>query len=110
VPPVDDGAVVDLLFASCGIEVEIVAMAEDTALAPELTVPVAQTGHLIAMKLLSDAPRRPQDRVDLVRLFQESTAADLAVAAEAVALIQSRGFARGRDLGAAVAQLGRDLD
>ena len=61
VPPVDAGAVIDLLFASCGIEPEIVAAAERTALAPGLAVSVARTGHLIAMKLLSESPQRPQD-------------------------------------------------
>lgn len=109
VSPIDASAIVDLLFASCGIEAEIVASAEDTAIASKLTVPVAQIGHLIAMKLLSESPQRPQDRVDLVRLVQESDESDRAVAAEAVALIEARGFARDRDLAASLAELVRGL-
>ena len=110
-PPdgVSAGAGVDLLFASCGIEPEIVAAAEHIQLAPGLTLPVAQTGHLIAMKLLSDSPQRPQDRVDLVRLLQHADESDLASAESAVALIERRGFARGRDLTALLAELRQSL-
>jgi len=109
VPPIDTGVVVDLLFASCGIEPEIVAAAENIALAPGLIVPVALSGHLIAMKLLSESPRRPQDRVDLVRLCQHIAPADVAIAEAAVALIESRGFARDRDLVVALQRLCRDI-
>ncbi len=109
VPPVDAGAVIDLLFASCGIEPEIVAAAESTALAPGLAVPVARAGHLIAMKLLSYSPQRPQDRIDLVRLVQHIDAAELALATAAVALIDARGFSRGRNLGALLEELRDDL-
>lgn len=38
------GALVDLLFASSGIEPEIVAAAENLRILPKLTVPVARTG------------------------------------------------------------------
>ena len=110
VPPVDAGAVVDLLFASCGIEPEIVAAAEHTALAPGLAVPVARTGHLIAMKLLSEVPQRPQDRVDLVQLVRHIDAAEIALAEAAVALIEARGFSRGRDLVALLEDLRTDLE
>ena len=110
VPPVDAGAVVDLLFASCGIEPEIVAAAEHTALAPGLAVPVARTGHLIAMKLLSEVPQRPQDRVDLVQLVRHIDAAEIALAEAAVALIEARGFSRGRDLVALLEDLRNDLE
>ena len=92
------GAVIDLLFASCGIEPEIVDAAESIDLAPGLTVPVARSGHLIAMKLLSDAPDRPQDRVDLVSLLGNASATEISRAQAAAELISERGFARGRDL------------
>lgn len=42
----------DLLFASSGIEHEIVAAADPLEVLPDLTVPVARTGHLIALKPL----------------------------------------------------------
>jgi hypothetical protein len=48
-----DDAVVDLLFASCGIEPEVVAAAEAVELFAGLIVPVATVGHLIALKVLA---------------------------------------------------------
>ena len=57
----EEGVVVDLLFASSGIESEICREADRLELGPGLTVPVAQAGHLVAMKLLALAPDRPQD-------------------------------------------------
>lgn len=54
--------VIDLLFASSGIEPEVVAEADPIELLPNLTMAVARTGHLIALKVLSrDDLRRPQD-------------------------------------------------
>ena len=58
--------VVDLLFASSGIEPEIARSAEPTEIVPGLTLPIATTGHLIALKLLArDDQSRPQDLADL---------------------------------------------
>ena len=54
-----EGVVVDLLFASSGIEPEICRHAERLEVVRGLTVPVAQAGHLVAMKLLAVAPDRP---------------------------------------------------
>ncbi len=45
--------IVDLLFASSGIENEIVAGADCPEVLPRLTVPVAATPHLIALKVLA---------------------------------------------------------
>ena len=62
----DTGIVVDLLFASSGIEPEIVAAAQPLEVVAELRVSVARTGHLIAMKLLArDDRHRPADADDL---------------------------------------------
>jgi hypothetical protein len=64
------GAVVDLLFASSGIEPEVVAAADWIEVVPGFTVPVARLGHLIALKVLArDDRTRPQDRVDLAALL-----------------------------------------
>src|SRR5215472_767 len=50
--PLSEGdVVVDLLFASSGIEPEIGRAAEMTDVVPGLCLPVAMTGHLIALKL-----------------------------------------------------------
>ncbi len=91
--------VIDLLFASSGIEPELVDAAERLELLSNLTIPVARTGHLIALKVLSrDDVARPQDIVDLRALLRSASRADLARAREAVALIVARGYHRGRDL------------
>jgi predicted nucleotidyltransferase len=94
----DDGVVVDVLFASSGIEGEIVQHADVLAIGPGLRVPVAAIGHLIALKLPSrDDEVRPLDRADLA-LVRAAQPADLEQARAAVALIQRRGFQRDRDL------------
>lgn len=94
-----DGVIVDVLFASSGIEPEIVAMAEPLEVLPGLIVPVAQTGHLLALKVLArDDESRPQDAIDLRTLLEVASADDREVASTAVALITQRGFHRDRDL------------
>jgi predicted nucleotidyltransferase len=56
------GVIVDLLFASSGIEPELVARATRLGIIAGLEVPVASIGDLIALKVLSrDDDRRPQD-------------------------------------------------
>ena len=91
--------VVDLLFASSGIEAEIVAEAEPLELLPNLRMSVARVGHLIAMKVLSrDDVRRPQDLVDLRGLLRVAGEDELTRARQALALIAARGYHRGRDL------------
>ena len=101
IPPgeTESGAVVDLLFASCGIEPEVVAAAESVELFRGLRVPVATIGHLIALKVLSrDDDTRPQDIIDLRALIVEATEADLAMAREGLTLITERGYDRGKRL------------
>ena len=91
--------VVDLLFASSGIEPEIVAEAEPIELLSRLRIGVARTGHLMALKILSrDDVTRPQDLVDLRTLVGVAPPAELARARQALALIAARGYHRGRDL------------
>jgi hypothetical protein len=93
------GSVIDLLFASSGIEPEIVAAADLIEVVLGLTVPVARIGHLIALKVLArDDRTRPQDRVDLAALLNRADAGVLVEARESLALVTRRGFQRGRDL------------
>jgi hypothetical protein len=93
------GIVVDLLFASSGIENEIVAEAEPMEIFAGITLPVARVGHLLVLKLLArDDRRRPQDLVDIRSLLAVATAEDIERARQAAKLIQQRGYARGRDL------------
>ncbi len=97
------GAVVDLLFASSGIEPEIVAAADTIEAVPGFSVPVARLGHLIALKVLArDDRTRPHDRVDLAALLGRADAAALDEAREALVLVGRRGFHRARDLLAAL--------
>lgn len=98
------GVVTDLLFASSGVEPEIVAAAEPLEAFSGVCVPVARVGHLIALKLLArDDQRRPQDTVDLHALLEVADATEIARAEEALDLITARGFHRGRDLREALA-------
>ena len=102
----DVEVVVDLLFASSGIEPEIAQAAEVLEISPGLVVPVATIGHLIAIKILArDDATRPQDLADLRALLGCASPADLSVAREAAALIEARGFNRGRDLRKALDEL-----
>ena len=91
--------IVDLLFASSGIETEVATQAEVIELLPGLSMPVATLGHLIALKVLSrDDTTRPQDLIDLRALLRVAPAPELARARRALALIAARGYHRGRDL------------
>ncbi len=89
---------VDLLFASAGIEQEVAAAAEPVELLPGLVVPVARTGHLIALKILSESDTRLQDRIDLQVLGAIATAADWKLARAALVLIRKRGYHRDKPL------------
>lgn len=104
-PPddVDSGAVVDLLFASSGIEREIAGRAERLEILPGLSMRVATTADLVAMKVLArDDRRRPQDADDLRTLLARATSEDLAAARRALEEIDARGFGRGKRLLAAL--------
>lgn len=93
---------VDLLFASSGIETEVVSSAERLEVLPGLTVPVATTANLIALKVLAG---RNQDLTDLGYLIPVASPADLDDARAAVKLIQTRGFNRDQDVVADLEQL-----
>lgn len=95
---------VDLLFASSGIEPEVVAAAQQLEAMPGLAVPVARLHHLIAMKVLSENDVRENDRADLRALIAVATPDDLDLAQAAVQLIHERGFARDKNLEAVLAE------
>ncbi len=101
-----DRLVTDLLFASSGIEAEIVDGADDLVIFAGLTVPVASVGHLVAMKLLArDDRRRPADADDLRALAAVAADDDWIQAQVAVELIMKRGFSRERNLAEALTRL-----
>lgn len=95
----EEGMLVDLLFASSGIEPELVAAALELDVGGAAPVRVVRAGHLVALKLLSHDPdARPQDGVDLHALRVVLDDDERARAREACALITARGCDRGRDL------------
>lgn len=93
-----EGVVVDLLFASSGVEAEIVEEAERLEVLPALSVPVARSGDLLALKVLSEGPKRPQDVVDIAALLRQASGADVQRARDIAALMVKRGYHRDRDL------------
>lgn len=99
----EDGVVVDLLFASSGIEPEVVASATVEEILPGLFVPVARTGHLIALKVLAG---REQDVRDLRWLWEAADAGERQLGFDSLDLITRRRFNRGKNL---PAELGRML-
>jgi Nucleotidyl transferase AbiEii toxin, Type IV TA system len=95
----EGGVIVDLLFASSGIETEIIRAAEGLEIIPGLIVPVARIGHLLALKALARNDRdRPQDLDDPRALLLEAEPQDLEDARVALQLIEERGYHRGRRL------------
>lgn len=100
VPPVADGAevLVDLLFASSGVESEVVAGATETVIAGDLSVPVAIAPDLLALKVLSVSDERPIDVADIQALLAVCGPAELDRTRALLALIEERGYERGRKL------------
>ncbi len=100
-PPGSDrhGVILDLLFASSGIEPEVVRTASPIEVFPDIELPVAGVGSLLALKVLArDDERRPQDAIDIRALLQSATREDLFVARRSIELIVERGYHRNRDL------------
>jgi predicted nucleotidyltransferase len=94
-----EGIVIDLLFASSGIESEIVDSSEKLEVFPGVEARVATRSHLMAMKVLArDDRTRPQDLDDLRSLLAKASAADLDTTRALLLLITERGFARRRNL------------
>lgn len=104
------GVAVDLLFATAGVEPELVAAATPLQVLAGVELPVASVGHLLALKTLSmDEKRRPQDRSDIAALLRIASDEDLHVATSALTLMTDRGCDRGRDLQGALARLRAEL-
>jgi len=101
-PPLEgsaEGVVVDLLFASSGIEAELVAAAEPLEIFADVRAPVATRAYLLALKVLAQDDRsRPQDRIDARALLAAALPAELDQARAALDRIRARGFHRGKDL------------
>lgn len=105
-PEAKRGIVIDLLFASSGIEEERVDSAELLEILPDLWMRVARAAHLLALKVLAE---RPHDLVDARALLVRLDLADIALARSLLDLIARRGFDRGRDLQASLDRLLREV-
>jgi hypothetical protein len=104
----EEGVVLDLLFASSGIEPEIIEAAEVLEVWPGLRAPVIRLGHLVALKLLARSGARPQDQADLVALLARAEPQEIRRAQDALSLISARGFHRGKNLASEFEQLLED--
>lgn len=104
------GMMLDLLFASSGIEAEICTDAERLDVFPGVSVPVARLYHLIVLKALArDDRARPQDAADLRQLIMAAREPDLAAACGAARLIEQRGYHRTRNVVGAVQDAWREF-
>jgi hypothetical protein len=104
-----EGIAVDLLFASCGIELEIVERAESMTVPDVGPVAVARSEELLAMKLLSMSPKRLQDRMDAQNLLRFHPDLDLDAVRDNLHRITARGYHRGRDLMALLDEILREI-
>lgn len=109
----DDGEgqepTVDLLFATTGIEHEIVVAAKPVEIIPGCTIPVARLPHLIAMKTLSEREGRERDRDDLRELLAAASHEDVKEARTLLTLIEERGYHRDKDLLARLGEAQEEL-
>jgi hypothetical protein len=87
------------VFASSGIEPEVVAEAEPVELLRGLTMHVACVGHLLALKIRSrDDVSRPQDIATCERSSGSRRLPSCNALASPWTLITARGYHRGRNL------------
>ena len=96
---VTTGLLLDILFASSGIEPEICATAERLEVFAGVWVPVARMEHLLAIKILArDDQSRPQDRLDISMLLRAMDEHQVSMARDLLDLIIVRGFHREKEL------------
>jgi predicted nucleotidyltransferase len=104
----ESGIFFDLLFASSGIEPEVVERADLLEILPGLYAPVATTADLLALKILALRPNRPQERpqdfTDIQELLRVARDEDLQRARTALELIEQRGYGRAKDLEAELSE------
>lgn len=90
---------IDLLFATAGIEKEVVENSTPIEIFPGLTIPVASRSALIALKVLSANPdTRSRDITDLQNLLANSIVGEVDTARNLLSLITERGYNRNKDL------------
>jgi hypothetical protein len=99
------GVKVDLLFASSGLEAEVVERATGVRLGAAGNVAVAQAEELLALKVLSMTEQRLQDRSDAQQLLLHNPNLDIERVRQNLRLISERGFDRGQNLQEKLASL-----
>jgi predicted nucleotidyltransferase len=99
------GVKIDLIFASSGIEAEVVERAVLIDVPGTGPLPVACVEELVAMKTLSMTNRRLQDRIDAQRLLEHTKDLDLDRVRANLGLMRLRGYDRGENLEAKLASL-----
>lgn len=92
------GVVCDLVFATCGVEHEVVEGADLLELFPGLKVPTATVESLLAMKVLSSSPERPRDLGDIQAMLRVCPNFDEEQLLKLLRKITERGYSRGQDL------------
>ena len=93
-----DGVVCDLIFATCGIESEVIATAQRVELFPGKWVTTATAESMVAMKVLSATSKRPRDLGDLQAILRANPTLDKVRVASLLQTIAVRGYSRGQDL------------
>jgi hypothetical protein len=93
-----DGVVCDLIFATCGIESEVVASAQRVEVFPGKWVTTATAESMIAMKVLSATAKRPRDLGDLQAMLRANPTLDESRVRSLLEAIAGRGYSRGQDL------------
>jgi len=92
------GVPCDLIFATCGVEAEIVQSAEALEVFPDCSVPTATAEAILAMKVLSATPRRPRDSGDIRAILVAEPELDETVLRDLLSKIEDRGYAQGQRL------------
>jgi hypothetical protein len=88
------GVTCDLIFATCGVEAEVVASAEALEIFPGVCIRTASVESLLAMKTLSATPARPRDLGDIRALLLHHPDFDEHELYGLLEQITERGFAR----------------
>ena len=95
----EESIIVDLLFASSGIEIEVAKDSQPIEIFPNILIRTATLPALLALKVLAaDSESRPQDVIDIKHLLVEATEGDLMRADELIRMIELRGYHRGKNL------------
>jgi hypothetical protein len=93
-----NGIICDLIFATTGIESEIVQGAELIEVFSKVHVPTATAEALLAMKTLSATPQRPRDSGDIQSIILANQTFDEAKVLRYLDAINRSGCARGQQL------------